>query len=70
MFEPIGEKRDDEGENEGSGPGRDGVQLCADLSVAVCFDDAGCEESVAVRGDYEAEVHESAEDEFEIFETV
>ena len=70
MFEPIGEKRDDEREDEGSGPGRDGVQLCADLSVAICLYDAGSEESVAVGGDYESEVHESAEDEFEIFEAI
>ena len=70
MFEPIGEKRDDEGEDEGSGPGGDGVELCADLGVAVCFDDAGSEEGVAVGGDDEAEVHDSAEEGFEIFEAV
>ena len=44
--------------------------MCADLSVAICFDDTGSKEGVAVCGDDEAEVHESAEDEFEIFETV
>ncbi len=70
MFEPIREKGDDERENKGSGPGRDGVQLCADLSVAVCFNDAGSEESVAIGGDNESEVHESAEEEFVIFEAI
>ena len=70
MFEPIREKRDDERENEGSGPGRDGVQLCADLSVAVCFNDAGSEEGIAVGGDNESEVHESTEEEFVIFEAI
>ena len=70
VFEPVREKCDYEREDEGSGPGRDGVELCADLSVAVCFDDAGSEEGVAVGGDYESEVHESAEEEFEIFEAV
>ena len=70
VFEPIREKCDDEREDEGSGPGRDGVELCADLSVAVCFDDAGSEEGIAVGGDYESEVHNSTEEEFEIFEAV
>ena len=70
MFEPIGEKRDDEREDEGRGPGGDGVELCADLSVAVCFDDAGCEEGVAVGGDDETEVHDAAEEEFVVFEAV
>ena len=70
VFEPVGEKCDDERENEGSGPGRDGVKLCADLSVAVCFDDAGSEEGVAIGGDYESEVHDAAEEEFKIFETI
>ena len=70
MFEPVGEKCDDEREDEGSGPGRDGVELCADLSVAVCFDDARSEEGIAVGGDYESEIHDSAEEEFEIFEAI
>ena len=70
MFEPIGEKRDDECENERSGPGRNGMELCADLGVAVSFDDAGSKEGIAIGGDYESKVHESAEDEFEIFEAV
>lgn len=46
------------------------MKLCADLSVAVCFDDARSEEGIAVGGDYESEVHESAEEEFEIFEAI
>ena len=48
VFELVGEERDDEGEDEGAGPGRDAVQLGADLRVAVCADDAGGEEGVAV----------------------
>ena len=46
------------------------MQLCADLGVAVCFDDAGSEEGIAVGGDDESKVHESAEEEFEVFEAV
>ena len=48
MLELIGEEGDDEGEDEGTGPRRDAVQLGADLRVAVCSDDAGGEEGVAV----------------------
>ena len=70
MFEPIREERDDEREDEGGGPGRDRVQLRADLRVAVCFDDAWSEEGVAVGGNNESEVHECAEEEFEIFEAI
>ena len=70
MFEPIREERDDERENKGRGPGRDGVQLCADLRVAVCFNYAGSEEGIAVGGNNESEVHECAEEEFEIFEAI
>ena len=68
MFEPIREKGDDESEREGCGPGRDGVQLCADLGVAVCSYYARGEEGVAVGGDNESEVHECADEEFEVFE--
>ena len=70
VFEQIREKGNDERKDEGSGPGRDGVQLCADLSVAVCFNDAGSEEGIAVGGDNEPEVHDAAEKEFEIFEAI
>ena len=48
VFQLVGEDGDDEGEDEGTGPGRDAVQLGADLRVAVCSDDAGGEEGVAV----------------------
>ena len=48
VFQLVGEEGDDEGEDEGAGPGRDAVQLGADLRVAVCSDDAGGEEGVAV----------------------
>lgn len=48
VLELIGEEGDDEGEDEGTGPRRDAVQLGADLRVAVCSDDAGGEEGVAV----------------------
>ena len=48
MFQLIGEKGDDEGEDEGTGPWRHAVELGADLRVAVCSDDAGGEEGVAV----------------------
>ena len=68
MFELIGEESDDEGEDKGAGPGRDAVQLGADLRVAVCADDAGGEEGVAVGRHDEAEVHEAAEEELVVFE--
>ena len=48
MFQLVGEEGDDEGEDEGTGPGRDAVELGTDLRVAVCSDDAGGEEGVAV----------------------
>ena len=48
VLELVGEVGDDEGEDEGAGPGGDAVELGADLRVAVCFDDAGGEEGVAV----------------------
>ena len=48
VFQLVGEEGDDEGEDERTGPGRDAVQLGADLRVAVCSDDAGGEEGVAV----------------------
>ena len=48
VFELVGEEGDDEGEDEGAGPGGDAVELGADLGVAVCSDDAGGEEGVAV----------------------
>ena len=48
VLELVGEVGDDEGEDEGTGPGGDAVELSADLRVAVCFDDAGGEEGVAV----------------------
>ena len=70
VFEPVRKERHDEGEDEGAGPGRDAVQLGADLRVAVRADDAGGEEGVAVGRHDEAEVHEAAQDEFEIFEAV
>ena len=70
MFQLIREEGHDESEDEGAGPGGDAVQLGADLRVAVRADDAGGEEGVAVGGDYEAKVHESAEEEFEVFEAV
>lgn len=68
MFELVREEGDDEGEDERTGPRGDAVQLGADLGVAVCFDDSGGEECVAVGGDDEPKVHESAEEEFEVFE--
>ena len=48
MLELVGEVGDDEGEDEGTCPWWDAVELSADLRVAVCFDDAGGEEGVAV----------------------
>ena len=48
MFEEIGEIGDYEGEDEGGGPGWDGVELGADLSVAVASDDTGREECITV----------------------
>ena len=46
------------------------MELSADLRVAVCFDDAGGEEGVAVGRYDKAEIHEAAEDEFVVFEAV
>ena len=48
VFEFVGKEGDDEGEDEGAGPGGHAVELGADLRVAVCADDAGGEEGVAV----------------------
>lgn len=48
VLQLVGEEGDDEGEDERAGPGRDAVQLGADLRVAVGSDDAGGEEGVAV----------------------
>ena len=48
VLELVGEVGDDEGEDEGTGPRGNAVELGADLRVAVCFDDAGGEEGVAV----------------------
>ena len=48
VLELVGEVGDDEGEDEGTGPWGNAVELSADLRVAVCFDDAGGEEGVAV----------------------
>lgn len=70
MLKLIGEEGDDESEDEGTCPRRDAVQLGADLRIAVCFDDSRCEEGVAVGGDDESEIHESAEEEFVVFEAV
>ena len=48
VLELVGEVGDDEGEDEGTGPWGHAVELSADLRVAVCFDDAGGEEGVAI----------------------
>ena len=70
MFEQVAEESDDQSEDKRGSPGRNGVQLCADLCVAVCLYDAWREEGVAVCGDDKAKVHEAAEEDFEIFEHV
>ena len=70
VLEQVGEEGYDEGEDEGGGPGGDGVQLRADLGVAVGVDYARGEEGVAVGWDDEAEVHESAEEDLIVFEDV
>ena len=70
MFEQIAEEGDDEREGEGGCPWRHGVQLRLDLRVAVCSDDAGGEEGVAVCRHDEAKVHEAAEEDLEVFEDV
>ena len=70
MFSQIREIRNDQCEHEGSRPWRHGMQLRADLRVAVGFYDAGGEEGVAVGGDDEAKVHEAAEEKFVVFEAV
>lgn len=46
------------------------MELCADLGVAVGVDDAWGEEGVAVGWDDEAEVHEPAQEDLEVFEDV
>lgn len=48
MLQLIREKGDYDGEEESTYPGRDAVELSADLRIAVCFDDAWGEECVAV----------------------
>ena len=48
MLQLIREESDDEGEDKGTCPRRDAVQLGADLRIAVRSDDAGGEEGVAV----------------------
>lgn len=70
MFEEVGEPCDYECEDEGGRPRGYAVQLGAYLRVAVGFDDAGCEEGVAVGGDDETEVHEAAEEELVVLETI
>ncbi len=70
MLQLIREEGDDEGEDERTGPRWHAVQLGADLRVAVCSDDTGGEEGIAVSRDDESEVHESAEEEFVVFEAV
>lgn len=70
MLELIREESDDKCKDEGTCPRWNAVQLGADLRVAVGFDDAGGEESVTIGGDDESEIHESAEEEFVIFEAV
>ena len=47
VFGQVGEESDHQGEDEGGGPGRDGVELGADLAVAVGLYDAWREEGVA-----------------------
>lgn len=68
MLELIRKESDDKSKDEGTCPWRDAVQLGTDLRITVCFNDAGCEKSVSVGGDDESEIHESAEDEFVVFE--
>ena len=70
VFGQVGEVGDDEGEDEGGGPGGHAVQLSADLGVAVRLDDAGGEEGVAVCGHEQPKVHEAAQEDFVVFEDV
>lgn len=42
--------------------------MSSNWGVAVAFDDAGGKEGVAIGGDDEAEIHEAADEEFEVFE--
>lgn len=70
MLELVREKSNDEGEDERACPRGDAVQLGADLSITVCFDDTGGEECVAVGGDDESKIHEPAEEELVVFEAV
>ena len=70
MFEEIRKVSNNKRENERGRPRRHGVQLRADLAVAVGFDDAGGEECVAVSRDDEPEIHQAAEEELVVFEAV
>ena len=70
VLEPVAEKSDNEREHERRRPGGHRVQLRPDLRVAVGFDDARGEESVAVGWDDQPEVHEGAEEELVVFEAV
>ena len=46
------------------------MELCFDRRVPVSLDDRWCEVSIAVRWNDEAEVHESSEEELEVFEAI
>ena len=46
------------------------MQLCFDCRVPVGLDDRWCEVSIAISWNDEAEVHESSEEKFEVFEAI
>ena len=44
------------------------MQLCFDGGIAVALDDGGSEEGISVGGHDHSEVHETAENDFVVFE--
>ena len=64
----IGEGGNDHAESKSHSPGRNTVQLGFDGTVAVSKNDAGREVGVSIGWDDQAEVHESSNDDFVVFE--
>jgi len=67
-FVVIGGGSDDHAQHEGGDPGGDGIELSLDGAVAEGSEDGGSKVGVAVPWNDESKVHETPEDDFEIFE--
>jgi hypothetical protein len=70
VFQTIRKPRNQHAKPKGCGPGRHAVELCLDGTVAVALNDGGGEICVSVGGHDEAEVHEAADEDLEVFEYV